>query len=125
MIGDSFSVPSRLETAGEIERSRARARKGSLADMSQKSSEKVDDGLGAQAGGVREILVTRASLEGDSPELELLPAQHSNAIKNISVVTRSDLIEMFERVRKEAKWRGEPPPVFDSIGDLRDRTVVF
>ena len=112
-IGDCFSVPARLETAGEIERAWATARTGALSDMS---------GPGAQAGemkqamndpGERGILVTNVSLEGDSLELELLPARQSSAIKNISVVTRSDLIEMFERVRKEAKRRVEPPPVFD------------
>lgn len=119
-IVDSFSVPSRLETADEIERAWARARTGALVDMSQSSAGNADDGLRAQAGGmkgamndpgVREILVTKASLEGSS--LELLPAHQSDAIKNISVITRSDLIEMFERVRKEAKRRGEPPPKFD------------
>jgi hypothetical protein len=117
-IGDSFSVPSRLETAEEIERAWARAPVRALVDMSQSSGGKADDGLRAQVAGmngpgVREILVTKASLEGDSLELELLPAHQSSAIKNISVITRSDLIEMFERVRKEAKRRGEPPPKFD------------
>jgi hypothetical protein len=63
--------------------------------------------------GVGEILVTKASLQGSSLELDLLPAQQSNAIKSISVTTRSELMETFERVRKEAKRRGEPPPVFD------------
>ncbi len=89
--------------------------------MSQSTNEKRDDELRAQASemkeamseaGVREILVTRASLEGNSLELELLPAHQSDAIKNISVTTRSDLIKMFERARKEAKRRGESPPEF-------------
>jgi hypothetical protein len=62
---------------------------------------------------LREILVTKVSLQGDSLELALLSAQQSSAIKDISVITRSDIMEMFERVRKEAKRRGEPPPVFD------------
>jgi hypothetical protein len=129
-IGDSFSVPSRLGTAEEIERAWARARTGALVDMSQSSGGSADDGLRAQAGGmkgaisdhgVREILVTKASLEGDSRELELLPAHQSSAIKNISVITRRDLIEMFERVRKEAKRRRVPPPKFDQAG-LRAKT---
>jgi hypothetical protein len=114
-IGDGFSVPARLETANEIERAWAMARTTSLVDMSL-------DGPNAQADEMketmndprlREILVTKVLLEGDSLELALLPAQQSSAIKNISVITRSDIMEMFERVRKEAKRRGEPPPVFD------------
>lgn len=135
-VWDSFSVPARLETAEEIERAWARARTSSLADMSGvpkepvmeepgmplRTSDKMDDELRAQAGemkdamkdpGMREVLVTRASLEGGSLELQRLPAQRSNAIKDISVITRGDLMEMIERARKEAKRRGESPLEFD------------
>jgi hypothetical protein len=135
-ISDFFSVPPRLETAEEIERAWAEARTASAVDMSgvpkgpvvegpripQRASDKMDDEPRAQSGGMQdamkdpgvgEILVTKASLQGSSLELDLLPAQQSNAIKSISVTTRSELMETFERVRKEAKRRGEPPPVFD------------
>lgn len=111
-ISDSFSVPPRLETAQEIERAWARARTSSLVDMSQMSDP-----------GVRKILVTKVSLEGNS--LELLPARRSDAIKKISVITRSDLVKMFERARKGAKRKGEPPPKFDLAGALRERTFGF
>jgi len=66
-IGDSFSVPSRLGTAGEIECARAMERTSFLADMfgvtkgpvieepgmSRKMSDNVDDGLREQAGGMK------------------------------------------------------------------------
>lgn len=135
-VGDFFSVPPRLETAEEIERAWAEARTASVVDMSggpqvpvvegpgmqQKSSDEMDGEPRAQPGGtpaamedpgVGEFLVTKVSLEGTSLEMKLLPAQQSNAIDKITVTTRSDLMEMFERARKEAKRRGEPPPVFD------------
>lgn len=135
-IGNFFSVPPRLETAEEIERAWAEARTASVVDMSggpqgpvvdgpgiqQKSSDKMDGEPRARPGetpdamkgpGVGEFLVTKVSLEGTSLEMKLLPAQQSNAIEKIMVTTRSDLKEMFERARKEAKRRGEPPPVFD------------
>ncbi len=135
-IKDSFSVPSRLETAGEIEHAWARARVGSLADMSRvpkgpvveelgmprKMGDGMEGALRTQADGMRdamkspktrEILVTKASLEGTSPEMERLPAEQSGAIERISVVTRSELLEMIDRVTREAKRRGEPPPSFN------------
>jgi hypothetical protein len=120
-IGDSFSVPSRLETAEEIERAWARERTGFLVDMSQSMSGNVNDKL-TQTDEIKEAtndpemgesLVTKVSLQGNSTEVGLLPARQSEAIKNISVITRSDILEMFERARKEAKRRGEPPPKFD------------
>jgi hypothetical protein len=135
-IGDYFSVPSGLETAEEIERAWAKARAGSLADMSAVSegpvveeprmpegaSGEADAEIRAQSRemkdamkdpGTREILVTKASLEVSSLELERLPAVQSNAIKTISVTTASDILEMMERAREDAKRRGEPPPKFD------------
>ena len=136
-ITDSFSVPSRLETAEEIERAWARARLGSLADMSAdvssgpvvegpgmpgKMGDRMEGDLRSQADGmrdamkspgVRKIAVNKASLGGTSLELERLPAERSDAIARISVLTRSDLAEMIERVTREAKRRGEPPPRFN------------
>jgi hypothetical protein len=135
-IGDFFSVPSGLETAEEIERAWVKARKGSLADKSAVSEGPVVEEPGLPEGvsgeidaeirtqskemkdamkdpGTREILVTKASLEGSSLELKRLPAVQSDAIKTISVTTRSDILEMMERAREDAQRRGEPPPKFD------------
>ena len=135
-IGEGVSVPPRLETAEEVERAWAEARWASLVDMSggrqgpvvegpgiqQKSSDEIGGEPRARPGGtpdamkgprVGEFLVTKVSLEGTSLEMKLLPAQQSNAIGKITVTTRSDLKERFERAIKEAKRRGEPPPVFD------------
>jgi hypothetical protein len=130
-IGDFFSVPSGLETAEEIERAWVKARTGSLADMSAVSEGPVVEEPGMPEGvsgeirtqsremkdamkdpGTREILVTKASLEGSSLELERLPAVQSDAIKTISVTTGSDILEMMERAREDAQRRGEPPPKF-------------
>jgi hypothetical protein len=113
-----------------------KARTGSLADMSAVSEEPVVEEPGVPEGvsgeidaeiraqsretkdamkdpGTREILVTKASLEGSSLELKRLPAVQSDAIKTISVTTGSDILERMERAREDARRRGEPPPKFD------------
>ncbi len=133
---ESQSIPPGLATADEIKRHLARNRMGALADMSAPLEGSVMEEPGAPEGAreeidrevrrenrrmreaiedpaTREVRISKVSLEGDSVELERLPAEPSDAIENISVMTQGELMEMIEGVRKEAERRGDPPPEFD------------